>query len=735
MNALLPVVAEQAVDTSQLGEIIAAWQITPEALIVIGWRQGKSATDGTVAHQAAGSPKGRFHSVEWPFPSGGAAAHHFAAALQLPIGAGVRVGETLALTGKGESSGVLARLPTRFLDTKAFGMELARLAGGSAMLVTRFLIQTFSSAATRGNADIRGMLHAFLERASSPDGCVEIVGAIEDHCVLLQGWGAAPGPECDLLLIGASIERYTPRLALFPRSDMRGTASGQVVVLPPAASRDLAQAEAFVLLDRRGLRWRPMIKERRLLSNQETVGHLRATLSNLQCDDATRAMLKASLRPRFDGRFTLNEGGHPVRLAVDLAASGADAGTYLTGWLYDPTSAVAEIHLRGTRGASAPLSGSWSRIVREDVTDAFRNEPALPKAGANQHRHGFAIHVESVGPAKDGESLYLDVSFRDGQCGFVPLTVEPATTPATQSRLLASVDLHKPSGVQIVEDHLAPFFLRLAAAGVKPEPTVVAPISSDWSTAIVVPLAEATLPRALLSQFLRDPLSEGEGLVFVYGENWTDNAAETLRTLAAFYGVSPALIRIPGTVGAAVALSAVVAVAETKRLLLLATGTVGRSRGWRPALYSAWETAGGMTCVSPTVVYEDESIRFGGTDRIEQLDSAPYVRIRRRLAGMPVSIIGVTEPATTVTVSPACCLMPREAVRPQGTPTNMTGAASLQEITLSMLLRQNGVSSIWTPAAQVYAADTPSGAAHENTARVGQLVEGWCLRARLVGKE
>jgi len=45
------------------------------------------------------------------------------------------------------------------------------------------------------------------------------------------------------------------------------------------------------------------------------------------------------------------------------------------------------------------------------------------------------------------------------------------------------------------------------------------------------------------------------------------------------------------------------------------------------------------------------------------------------------------------------------------------------------------VKSIWTPAAQVYAADAPPTEAHENTVQVGQLVDGWCLRARLATKE
>ena len=95
--------------------------------------------------------------------------------------------------------------------------------------------------------------------------------------------------------------------------------------------------------------------------------------------------------------------------------------------------------------------------------------------------------------------------------------------------------------------------------------------------------------------------------------------------------------------GAAAALSVVASIAKTEHLLLLAPGTVGRSPSWRRALHAALQVAGGMTCVSPTVVDQDELIRFGGTDRIERLDRPPYVRVRRRLAGMPVSVIGVTE--------------------------------------------------------------------------------------------
>ena len=732
MNAVTSTVAERPVDTSQLGEISVAWQIAPETLMVLGWRHEPSAAEGTVMHQKPLARRGRFRAMSWPIKGDGANAHHFIAALQLPAGEAVRAGETLLLTGHGEPAGVLACLPARFLDTSAFGVELARLAGENAIAITRFLLKMFAPAATRGNADVRAMLFAFLERASTPEGCIELVGAVEDHCVILQGWGTPPPPDCEVVLIGAAIERCMPRLAIFSRPDMRGNATGQVIVLPATAVRDAAQIEAFVLLDRRGLRWRPMFKQRSLLSPLDTVSHLRGVLPKLQCDADTRAILQASLRPGFDGRFTLYDAGHPVRIAVDLAVTAPGAGIYLTGWLYDPASVVTEVQLRGTRGGQVRLDGNWTRIVREDVTDAFFKDSALPRADEDHHRHGFAVYAPDIGAPSDGESFYLDVSFRDGRCGFVPVGVNVAGDVATRNRLLASVDLHKQSAMQVIEGHLAPFLARWATDGAKFHPAVVAPVPESWSTAIVVPLPDAMPPRAVLSQFLRDPLVRGEGVVFVFGEIWTGAAVESLRTLAAFYGVPPALLRIEGTVTAAAALAAVVSVAPgAKTLLLLGSGTVGRSPGWRPALHAALQATVGMACVSPTVVYEDESIRFCGTDAIEKLDVTPYVHIRRRLAGMPATLITAVEPQPSVTASLACCLIPHDAIRLLGSCLGLATTPSMQEADLFLRLLRNGVRSIWTPAAQVYAADRPPTDVSENAGRVGRLIDGWCLRARL----
>lgn len=152
--------------------------------------------------------------------------------------------------------------------------------------------------------------------------------------------------------------------------------------------------------------------------------------------------------------------------------------------------------------------------------------------------------------------------------------------------------------MQVIEGHLAPFFARIKGGETISAPVVVSRVLDVWCTAIVVPLQEAALPQALLSQFLRDPLARGEGLVLVYGGNWTDAAADRLLTLATFYGVSPTLLRLTSTVTAANALIATASAVDAKHLLLLDPGAVGCAPGWRSILRNALESVGGTACVS-----------------------------------------------------------------------------------------------------------------------------------------
>jgi hypothetical protein len=712
----------------QVGEIAAAWQVGPGALLLLGWQRDPPAPEGTAALQRADGTRGRFTRFAWPARIAGAAAYQFLAAVHLPK-VEAQGGDALALTGRrAADGGVVAHLPARLAEPAAFGAELARAAGGAAPAVARFLLGLFPSVADAGSAALCAMLASFLDAASEPDGCVEIVGALRDRCAVMQGWGRPVEAQCEAVLLGTTLARHPIRAAAFARPDITGAATGQVLVLPPVAAQAGAVTAVF-LLARDSIRRRPVLAQHRALTEDETAGHLRDILPALRCDAATRAALLAALRPRYEGRLTLTDAGHPVRLGLDLAAAAPGAGLYLTGWLYDPAGVVEAVHLRGTGGGSARLDDGWTRIPRDDVTEAFRGEPGLPAAEGDGH--GFAVHVPRFEVGREGEALYLDVGFRDGGCGFVPLPpLGSASDAATRRRLLASVDLHKPSGLPVIERQLAPFLSRLTG---RPAPRPASPAApGTWTCPIVVPLAEAELPRAFLAQFLGDPLAAHEGVLFACGDAWTDGDAGRLAALARFYGVLAVVVRVEGAATAGAALDAAAAASDAGRFLLAGPGTIGRTPGWRDALARAsGEHEGGAACVSPTVLYEDESIRFAGLGGVAPREDAPYVELARPFAGLPPGFAPAGPPAPTAGVSAACCLVPRAALL-----ADSPGAALAAEPEMDLLLRvrRAGVACLWAPAIQVHATEddpAPDGAAN----RVGRLVARWSLRALLAAEE
>ena len=718
----------QGLDPCQVGEISAAWRVGLGALMLLGWQRDEPASEGVVSLQRAGDGQGRFNRLAWQPGTGGTEAFRFLAGVRLPPRAAVQGGDTLLLTAQRDRVGVLARLPSRFLDPGTFGAELAHAApGAAASLAARFLTSVFGPPSIATDPAIRAMVTSFLDRSAEPDGCIEIAGAIRDRCVFLQGWGHPLEAGCDVLLAGTTIQRFPARTTYFARSDLAPPAMGQALVLPAEAAQADATETVFIL-GRDRIRRRPILAGHRALSEQDMVGHLRDVLPTLRCEASTRAALAAALQPRYEGRFTLHDAGHPVRLGADLAMAAPGAGTYLTGWLYDPAGVVASVHLSGTCGGAARLDATWTPIPRDDVTDAFRGDPALPPCEPGRHDHGFAVHAATLG-GTPGENFYLAVSFRDGGCGFVPLTLGSAVDQASRDRLLASVDLHKSSGLAVIERHLAPFLARAVQDAPVPASAPLTPVPSTWSSAIVVPLSRAELPRALLSQFLRDPLARHEGLLLTCGDNWTELDTAALSKLARFYGVPAVIMRVGGTATPLTALDAAAKHTHADRFLLLGSGTVGRSHGWRSALDDAWREQGGTGCVSPTVLYEDDSIRFAGFEGLDVLDSEPYLWIRRRLAGLPAAFAG-TAAAPTAGPSVACTLIPRAVLAAVKGRPSLGVTPSDHEIELLLRVRAAGASCLWSPTIQVHATEDPHGEPAMQE-RVGRLVSRWCLRAGL----
>ena len=477
-----------------------------------------------------------------------------------------------------------------------------------------------------------------------------------EHYALLQGWGLPLQGGCDVILAGTAFRRYRGREACFARPDILEPSLGQALVLPAEAA-EAGVVESVFLLARDGIRRRPVLPERRKLSETETAAHFRDMLPQIRCDAETRAILVAALRPRYEGRLTLHERGHPVRLNVDLAVGADGAGCYLTGWLYDPAHLVESVHFRSAPGVTVRLDHRWTRIPRPDVTDGFSADPNLPAFEPGRHGHGFAVHVPEGG-ASTTDKPYLEITLHDGWCGFVPLSPVSINGVCVGARLLASVDLHKPSGAAVIERQLAPFFSRIAA----PPPVLerVLDARPQWSSLIIVPLSAPEPPRALLSQLLGDPLDSDEGILFCLWRR-LDRCRHSRPG-----GLGPLLRRDRRSGARGRRCHRSDGAHDRCGGNRCRAGLAARRRHNRPhpglaprAPDHRARTGGrGLRLADGALRGQFHSLR-----RLRTVPShsrrRPYVKLRRRLAGLPASFAPLGPATVTAGVSASCCLIPR----------------------------------------------------------------------------
>ncbi len=740
-----PVAPVRGGAAEQVGEVTAAWQLSPGALLLVGWGHEPPPARGAARLGRRRADGGAFRSVAWPYapeaPGGrsGASPHHaFAIALRLPGSVEPRAGQVLTLEPDPRDAGgasILAHLPEPVADPLELARAMARLAADAPMPLARFLADVLLQPATAGRPDVAALLGVFLGATAEPDGCVEMLAGVPGSCVALQGWGRAEEAVQDCLLVSdGRLRRERAQVATFERPDILPPCTGTVLVLPAEAAEALSARTAVFLLTGARPRRRDLVPEAAVLDAADSAAHLRALLPSLRCAPAVADCLRAAARPRFGGRDTLNMEGRPLRAAVDLAVR-VPGGAYLHGWLLDPARLVATVTLRGTAGGAARLDATWTRIPRPDVSEAFRGLPG--PAGAPAHAHGFAAHAPAF-REPDG-ALFLELELRDGAVAFLPLEELDAADLSVPVRLFGTADLHKPSGLAVVERQLAPLF----AGGIRPAANdraaeVLCGADPGWTLAMVVALpARPALPRALLSQFLHDPLRADEGLVLACGDAWEDAHVQRLCAELRFRALPAMVLRVPGPSCAVAALAAAAALTAAPLLLSLGAGTHGRAPGWRVALRAALEAQPGLACASATELHEDFSLRFAGIEAARPLPHAPWFEVEQDLAGMPAALAAGADAVPVLSGSLSCCLLPRDALARLAPAPFRHATAEATELDFFLRLRAAGTAVLWLADAQVYALDAPPACEDglgPNAEQVARLVDGWGLRAAWGGR-
>jgi GT2 family glycosyltransferase len=161
-------------------------------------------------------------------------------------------------------------------------------------------------------------------------------------------------------------------------------------------------------------------------------------------------------------------------------------------------------------------------------------------------------------------------------------------------------------------------------------------------------------------------------------------------------------------------------------LLFLAPDVLPRGPGWLGQLIRAIRANERAGLVSPTLLYEDDSIRFAGMPLDAVGDAAAVPSGPGRYSGYPRNWLTETEPTEVLAGTSECCLLPRRLFEQVGGFARDLVGGAQQDMALGLRLRDAGRSCLWVPSVALYAVD-PAARTATPTAGVdiARLVDDW----------
>lgn len=713
-------------DTLTQTDIPAAVLVDEDTLLLCGTADRPVPAAGAVSIEA-GALAGRFHALARSHLQGERMEHWFLACLQVPGLARLRP-TRVEIAGEDGRRLVIHRL-TNVRVNPALLLAAVQETQPDAMAdALDFLVERLAPAGTAPSERSVRLLLAFLGEVARRDGYAEIFGRFHDAGLLVQGWSTGgPAGETAVLVETDGLSLHAALATGFERPDLPAGANGLLLVLPDA---DLDPAAVRGLYHRGAAGWcrLDLFENRSLLPDGIAVAHLRDMLPRLDAAGGAVPALRTLAASRYEGRETVSALDRPVRMALDLALRVPGRGVFVTGWLLDPAGHVASVSLRGP-GLSVRIDRDWARMNRRDVSEGFgadRHFAAHLVPGRDAHGF-FAFAPEPAGVAPDA-ALHLDLELTDGAHAFLPVT---AVRPGAEQvrRLLGSVNLNRADAEAVIARHVGPF----VQAASRPRPAAPAggfamgrPLATP-RLSVVVPVADGRDDIDLtLARLAIDPDFAEAEIVVAAGTGAAERLPLTLRRAAAFYRLAVTLVPATQAEDGFAALDAGIAAARADALLLLSPSVLPTSVGWLGALERARKRLRRAAMVSPTLLFEDESIRFAG---INAEPAAPLGHAAR-YAGYPRHWPPETEPTAVDAASVDCALIDRRLVLEAGGLDGAFLGADAKGLDFGRRLRRAGHACVWVPTVALVALDEgPREAVHEHWRQVGAAVDRWGFAA------
>jgi GT2 family glycosyltransferase len=203
--------------------------------------------------------------------------------------------------------------------------------------------------------------------------------------------------------------------------------------------------------------------------------------------------------------------------------------------------------------------------------------------------------------------------------------------------------------------------------------------------------------------------------------------ARALRQYASFYEVCVSLVLSDAPLAYHEALEAGAREARADKFLFLSSAVFPRARGWLGRLLMKMQRAPDAGAISPTLLYEDDSIRFAGSTELPDFKAGVLIE---RFRGYGRHWLEGEQPASVWTGTAECCLIRKKLFFEIGGFSRQFMDADLKTLDFGLRLRAAGSKFYWVPSVTMYALDCDTGQTSEYWSRVRRLVDLWGFQSK-----
>lgn len=578
----------------------------------------------------------------------------------------------------------------------------------------------------RSNPKRVAALLTMLNAAARNDGFVEVTGTLDTGEVFLQGWASElPSDRIHMLASHEQLSVSEFRSAAVKRDDLGGRGHGFVGILDSGG--ELGDTRSLQrLFFRSGQGWRALdIYDRCThLAPTDVPAHLRDAVPRATANPETLTTLRRA-GERFDGRDTVSTLTQPVRIGMDMVLELPKGGMLVCGWMLDPDKLVQSIKIHAGK-ESASIDGAWTRLSRPDVTTAFQQDGTFAqRLDPHQNDHGFIAFVPKLSSANDG-AVYFELSL-GGETAFYPLKPVRSSSRRALDRVITVLDPRSAAAAVAIEAHVGPMFQSLDHE--KPRIVEHRDFGYDENSARIGLIVGGSFePEEILTTLVLlalDPDMRDVPMILSVPAEVFGRIALEVQRLASFYRLGIRLISADGVQDPCDAVDAAMHATSLETLAFLSAGVLPRRNGWLPVMERAFSARSGKVLVSPTVVFEDNSISFTGT-LLDQRER----RLVDRFLGYPCDVIQGAEPIEVMAGSPACCMVSRTAFQDIGGFSQSFLSVKEKVRDLCLKLRLAGTPSLWLPEVEMIFADGAPADANMPRTRLTQHIDRWSFDRR-----